>query len=175
MFDLNQILSAALTTAVAEAIKPLVERIAVLERRIDTLSSQHVAIGERLAALENNPAIGTDTTLPDRVVALETKLNTAALFEKTTTVQTDFTPAQIVEAMNNAEWLWEKVNNYVDAGIERAIDDHCSNYNHDDYDSVYNEWGGESVDDFVKDGYIEEQIEEKVKEVLNNASFSISI
>ena len=52
MFDLNQILSAALNAAVAEAVAPLVERIAVLERRIDTLSSQHVAIGERLAAQE---------------------------------------------------------------------------------------------------------------------------
>ena len=62
MFDLNQILSAALNAAVAEAVAPLVERIAVLERRIDTLSSQHVAIGERLAALENNPAQGQDLT-----------------------------------------------------------------------------------------------------------------
>ena len=62
MFDLNQILNAALNAAVAEAVAPLVERIAVLERRIDTLSSQHVAIGERLAALENNPAQGQDLT-----------------------------------------------------------------------------------------------------------------
>jgi hypothetical protein len=175
MFDLNQILSAALNAAVAEAVAPLLERIAVLERRIDTLSSQHVAIGERLAALENNPAQGVDTTLTDRVVALETKLNTAALFEKNTTVQTDFTPAQIVEAMNNAEWLWEKVNNYVDASIEQAIDDHCSTYDHDQYDEVYNEWGGESPDNFLKDEYVDDQIEEKVKEVLNNATFSISI
>jgi hypothetical protein len=81
MFDLNQILSAALNAAVAEAIKPLVERIAVLELRVDTLSSQHVAIGERLAALENNPAQGVDTTLTDRVVTLETKLTEAKLFE----------------------------------------------------------------------------------------------
>jgi hemolysin-activating ACP:hemolysin acyltransferase len=116
-----------------------------------------------------------DTTLTDRVVALETKLNTAALFEKNTTVQTDFTPAQIVEAMNNAEWLWEKVNNYVDASIEQAIDDHCSTYDHDQYDEVYNEWGGESPDNFLKDEYVDDQIEEKVKEVLNNATFSISI
>jgi hypothetical protein len=179
MFDLNQILSAALNAAVQQAIAPLVERIAVLERRIDTLSSQHVAIGERLAALENNPAIGTDTVLAERVVALETKLNTAALFEKNTNVQTNVTPAQIVEAMNNAEWLWEKVNAYIETGIEdrieRAIDDHCSNYNHDDYDNVYNEWGGESVDDFVKDGYLEDQIDDRVNETLRNATFSISI
>jgi hypothetical protein len=175
MFDLNQILSAALNAAVQQAIAPLVERIAVLERRIDTLSSQHVAIGERLAALENNPAIGTDTTLTDRVVALETKLNTAALFEKTTTVQTDFTPAQIVEAMNNAEWLWEKVNNYVDAGIERAIDDHCETYDHDSYDSVVSNWNDEDPADFLRESDLCDQIDDRVHETLRNATFSISI
>jgi hypothetical protein len=179
MFDLNQILSAALTTAVAEAIKPLVERIEKLEfvnaDRHERLRVLEGALTDRVAALENNPAIGTDTTLEARVVALETKLTEAKLFEQTTNVQTNVTPAQIVEAMNNAEWLWEKVNNYVDAGIERAIDDHCSSYDHDDYDNVYNEWGGESVDDFVKDGYLEDQIEEKVNETLRNATFSIRI
>jgi hypothetical protein len=175
MFDLNQFVSAALNAAVAEAIKPLVERIAVLELRIDTLSSQHVAIGERLAALENNPAIGTDTTLTDRVVALETKLTEAALFEKNTTVQTDFTPAQILEAMNNAEWLWEKVNNYVDAGIERAIDDHCSTYDHDDYDSVVSNWNDEDPADFLREGDLHDQIDDRVNETLRNATFSIRI
>jgi hypothetical protein len=171
MFDLNQILSAALNAAVAEAIKPLVEQIAVLERRIDTLSSQHVALGERLAALENNPAIGVDTTLEARVVALEQRPATA--------VAGVITPEMIVESMNNAEWLWEKVNAYIETGIddrmERAIEDHCETYNHDDYDNVYNAWGGESVDDFVKDGYIEDQIEEKVNETLRNASFEIRV
>ena len=183
MFDLNQILSAALNAAVAEAIKPLVERIEKLEfaviDRHQRLLVLEGALTDRVAALENNPAQGVDTTLTDRVVALETKLTEAALFEKNTNVQTNVTPAQIVEAMNNAEWLWEKVNAYIETGIEdrieRAIDDHCSNYNHDDYDNVYNEWGGESVDDFVKDGYLEDQIEEKVNETLRNATFSIRI
>jgi hypothetical protein len=55
------------------------------------------------------------------------------------------------------------------------MDNHCESYNHDDYDNVYNEWGSEEVSDFVKDGYFEDQIEEKVKEALNNATFSISI
>jgi hypothetical protein len=171
MFDLNKIVTDALTAAVQQAIAPLVEQIAVLERRIDTLSSQHVAIGERLAALENNPAIGTDTTLEQRVVALEERPATA--------VAGVITPEMIVESMNKAEWLWEKVNAYIETGIEdrieRAIDDHCSTYDHDDYDNVYSEWGGESVDDFVKDRDIEDQIEETVKEVLNNATFSVSV
>jgi hypothetical protein len=148
MFDLNAIVNAALTAAVAEAIRPLVERI---------------------TALENNPAIGTDTVLAERVKALEERPAVAGVI----------TPEMIVESMNKAEWLWEKVNAYIETGIddriERAIDDHCSTYDHDEYDSVYNEWGGESVDDFVKDGYIEEQIEEKVNETLRNASFEIRV
>ena len=148
MFDLNTIITQALNAAVAEAIKPLVERI---------------------TALENNPAIGTDTVLAERVVALETKLNTAALFEKTTTVQTDFTPAQIVEAMNNAEWLWEKVNAYIETGIEdrieRAIDDHCSNYNHDDYDRHIS-------DDSI---HFEGDLDDAVREAVGNLSFEVSV
>jgi hypothetical protein len=175
MFDLNTIITQALNAAVAEALNALVERIAVLERRIDTLSSQHVAIGERLAALENNPAIGTDTTLTDRVVALETKLTEAKLFEKTTNVTIPIDEAKMVEAMNNAEWLWEKVNNYVDAGIERAIDDHCSNYNHDDYDNVVSNWNDEDPADFLREGDLHDQIDDRVNETLRNATFSISI
>jgi hypothetical protein len=158
MFDLNQILSAALQQAVAEAIKPLVERIAALEEGC-------VGIDPRL--------------LEQRVALLETKLNTAALFEKNTTVQTDFTPAQIVEAMNNAEWLWEKVNAYIETGIEdrmeRAIDDHCSNYNHDDYDNVVSNWNDEDPADFLREGDLHDQIDDRVNETLRNATFSISI
>jgi len=136
MFDLNQILSAALNAAVAEAIKPLVERIAVLERRIDTLSSQHVAMGERLAALENNPVIDE---------------------------------AKMVEAMNNAEWLWEKVNAYIETGIEdrieRAIDDHCSNYDHDDYDRHISD----------DDKHFEGDFDDAVREAVGNLSFEVSV
>jgi phage shock protein A len=88
MFDLNAIVSAALNAAVAEAIKPLVEQIAVLEQRIATLSSQDVAMG-------------------GRIDALETKLTEVKLFEQTTHVQTLMSPEMIVDSMNNAEWLWE--------------------------------------------------------------------
>lgn len=183
MFDLNTIITQALTAAVAEAIKPLVERIEKLEfvdaDRHERLRVLEGALTDRVAALENNPAIGVDTTLEARVVALETKLTEAALFERNINVQTLITPETVVNSMNNAEWLWEKINAYIETGIEdrieRAIDDHCSTYDHDDYDNVYNEWGGESVDDFVKDGYVEEQIEEKVNETLRNASFEIRV
>jgi hypothetical protein len=176
MFDLNQILSAALNAAVAEAIKPLVERIATQEALLQNATR---IIHERLAALENNPAIGVDTTLEQRVVALETKLTEAKLFEQTTHVQTLMSPEMIVDSMNNAEWLWEKINAYIETGIddrmERAIDDHCSTYDHDEYDSVVSNWNDEDPADFLREGDLHDQIDDRVNETLRNATFSISI
>lgn len=142
MFDINAIINAAITAAVTEATKPLLARI---------------------EALENNPAIGVDTTLAARVTAIENK----------PAVQVD--EASMVEAFNSQEWFWDKINGFVESRVEEAMADHCSSYDHDEYDNMYNEWGGEDPDDFVKDGYLDDQIVEKVNDVLRNASFSISI
>jgi hypothetical protein len=151
MFDLNQILSAALNAAVQQAIAPLVERIAVLERRIDTLSSQHVAIGERLAALENNPAIGVDTTLTNRVVALEQRMD------------------HVIDASE------QRIREIAEAAAEQAMDNHCESYDHDEYDSVVSNWNDEDPADFLREGDLHDQIDDRVNETLRNATFSISI
>jgi hypothetical protein len=158
MFDLNAIVNAALQQAVAEAIKPLVERI---------------------EKLENNPAQGVDAemdlrvgVLSQRVTALESDLNEASLG---LLAANNVTPAQIVDAMNSAEWLWEKVSAYIEtgieAGIERAMDDHTSNYDHDSYDSLYQDWSDYDPASFVS----EDTIEEKVNDTLRNASFEIRV
>ncbi len=68
MIDINTILTQALAAAVAEATKPLVERIAALETR--------------LLALENNPAQGVDTTLETRLLALDEHNENAPHFDK---------------------------------------------------------------------------------------------
>ena len=147
MFDINAIINAAITAAVTEATKPLLARI---------------------EALENAP---TDLQrFDDELAHLTGRLN--ALEDKPA-VQVD--EAKMVEALNSLEWFWEKVRGFVDAGVESAMDDHTTSYDHDQYDEVYNEWGGEDPDDFVKDGYLDDQIVEKVNDVLRNASFSISI
>ena len=158
MIDINtiitQALNTAIATAVAEATKPLLARI---------------------EALENNPAIGVDTTLEARVMTLETKLTEAKLFEQTTNVTVPIDEKRMVEVLNSQEWFWEKLNAYIETGIEdrieRAIDDHLSSYNHDEYDEMYNEWGSESVSDFVKDDDIESQI----NDALRNASFEVRV
>ena len=151
MIDLNTIITQALTAAVQQAIAPLVEQITVLEQRIATLSSQDVAMGGRMEKIENNPAIGTDTVLAERVLALEQRMD------------------HVIDASE------KRIREIAEAAAEQVMEDHTSTYDHDDYDALHNEWGSEEVSDFVKDGYLEDQIEEKVKEVLNNASFSISI
>lgn len=154
MIDINtiitQALNTAIATAVAEATKPLIARI---------------------EALENNPAIGTDTVLEARVMTLETKLTEAKLFEQTTNVTVPIDEKRMVEALNSQEWFWEKLDQRIAAATEEAIDDHLSSYNHDEYDEMYNEWGGESVSDFVKDDDIESQI----NDALRSASFDVRV
>ena len=135
MIDINTLFSQILTAAVAEATKPMLERI----------------------------------------TALEIKLTEAKLFEQNTNVTIPIDEAKLVEALNGQEWFWEKVRGFADAAAEAVMEDHTSSYDHDDYDRVYSEWGGEDVSDFVKDGDLDDQIQEKVNDVLNNATLSIRI
>jgi hypothetical protein len=157
MFDLNKIVTDALTAAVQQAIAPLVEQITALEQRIATLSSQDVAMGGRIDALEN----------------------IAAEFSPTVQPAVHIDEAKMVEALNSQEWFWEKlhskISDHVSSRVEEALDDHCSTYDHDDYDNVYNEWGGEDPTEFVRESDIDDKIEGQVNEVLRNATVSISI
>jgi hypothetical protein len=134
MFDLNQILSAALNAAVAEAIRPLLERITALEERITGIVAQ--------------PAAQIDWHIDE---------------------------AKMVEALNSQEWFWEKLRRTTDAQIEQAMDDHCSTYDHDEYDSVVSNWNDEDPADFLREGDLHDQIDDRVNETLRNATFSISI
>ena len=165
MFDINAIFNDAITAAVTEATKPLLARI---------------------EALENNPAIGTDTVLEARVKVLENSATPALaerLHERVTELENKpavaIDEAKMVEALNSQEWFWEKVHNTINDNVTsrvmEAMDDHCSSYDHDDYDRVVNEWGSEDVSDFVKDGDVADTVEEKLRDILNNAALSISI
>jgi hypothetical protein len=154
MFDLNQILSAALNAAVAEAVAPLLERITALEEGC-------VGIDQRL--------------LEQRVALLETKLTEAKLFEQTTNVTIPIDEAKMVEALNSQEWFWEKLRRTTDAQIEQAMDNHLETYNHDDYDNVVSNWNDEDPADFLRESELHDQIDDRVNETLRNATFSISI
>ena len=157
MFDINTVINIAIANAVNEATRPLVEHIARLQ--------------ERLAALENSPAIGTDTALAERVAKLETKLTEADLFTKVTEVHID--EAKMVEALNTQEWFWEKLSRkakeIADAAAEEAIEDHCQTYDHDDYDRVSSAVEEFDFDDVVSRG----DLQDTVRDLLNDASIDV--
>ncbi len=148
MIDINNILTQALAAAVAEATKPLVERIATLETR--------------LLALENNPAQGVDTTLETRLLALEeSKGMTAAAF---------------VTYLDSQEWFWEKVRRFADGAVEQAIDNHeegMSHYDEDDIDTKIDAAIEQHEEN--KTHGDDDDIEEIVQKLLNSASISISV
>ncbi len=130
MFDLNAIVSAALNAAVQQAIAPLMDHVHNLDAICQTQHEAMVAMCDRIAVLENNPAQGQDLT-------------------PTTGLTRD----------------------QVEALIERTMDLHLECYDHDNYDEVYNEWGGESADAYVKAS----EVEDAVREVVEGLSFDISV
>lgn len=156
---IQEALNAHIERMVAEATRPLQERIRKLEAYEIMLTDHHDGM----------------LAMRERITALETKLTEAKLFEQTTNVTIPIDEARMVEALNGQEWFWDKVRGFVDAGVESAMDDHTTSYDHDQYDEVYNEWGCETTDEFVRDNDLEEKIEERVNDVLRNATLSISI
>lgn len=74
MFDLNAIVSAAITEAIAEAIKPLLERITALESAVDKGALAEFIEGELIASLEVTDIVGED-----RVAKIESRVEELAL------------------------------------------------------------------------------------------------
>ena len=180
MIDINTLISNALIVAVQEATKPLVERIEALQTNCAAYEILFNETRGRIAALENNPAIGVDTTLEQRITALEGSKQISA--------------DAFVTHLDQQEWFWDKLarfvvnnggsvvaddlaqikeritaiesetqgeNRYlnrddVSALIEEAMDEHTSNYDHDDYDNHIQD------DDKHFDGDIEQTIRDTV-------------
>ena len=142
MFDLNAILSAALQQAVTEAMKPWHEAV---------------------------------QTLSARVEALETRLTEAQLFQKTTEVTVPIDEARLVEVLDQQEWFWEKLNRKAgeaaEAAAEEAINDHCSTYDHDDYDNVACSVNDANLDDMVT----MDNLRDEIKQVFRDATVTIDV
>jgi hypothetical protein len=51
------------------------------------------------------------------------------------------------------------------------MDDHCSSYDHDSYDSLYGDWSDYDHASFVS----EDDIESKINDALENASFEVKV
>jgi hypothetical protein len=151
MFDLNAIVSAALNAAVAEAIKPLVERIEKLEAENKAYDSLFRAQEVRVEALENNPAIGVDTTLEQRVVALEQRMD------------------HVIDASE------KRIREIAEAAAEQVMDLHLECYDHDQYDDVVSNWNDEDPTEFVRESDLDSKVTDAVSDALSNATVSISI
>ena len=151
--NINAILSQALAAAVAQATAPLLERIAALEAqsadRHARLRVLEGALTDRVAALENNPAQGVDTTLERRVAALEA----------------GWQPEEALERLDNQEWFWNKLRNFTDGAVEKAIEEHCEEYDHDAYDRVVSALDGVDLDDYIK----RDDLDSEMRDILEDA------
>jgi hypothetical protein len=171
MIDINTILTQALAAAVAEATKPLVERIAALEAR--------------LLALENNPAQGVDTTLNAGEMALQNRVFSveavaSRLHERTLALEKHTAVLDqhggILEYLDNQEWFWEKVRRFADAAAQAHMEEHMEQANHPDEDDIQSriDCAIEQHEEDCTHGD-RDDIEEIVEKLLNNASISISV
>lgn len=110
--NINAIISQALAAAVQQAIQPLQQeyanKMAEMAQQIAALENQalveHDAVDARVAALENNPAQGVDTTLEETL-----------------------------QRLDNQEWFWNKLRNFTDTAVEQAIENHTDMYDHSDF------------------------------------------
>lgn len=143
MFDINTIINTAIAAAVAEATKPLLERIETMEK---TMVESTIALAVRCTALEAKPV--------EPLVVDEAKM---------------------VEALNSQEWFWEKLTSkakeVADAAAEAAIDEHCQNYDHDDYDRT-----SSAVDDLDLDDLVSrDDMRDTVHDLLSDATFRVRV
>ena len=138
MFDINAIVNAAISSAVEQATKPLLERLQGLQNSLERQHEGMVAMRNRITVLENNPAQGVDAPRS---------------FE------------------NLDQEFWDKVRGFIDSGIEAGLEEHCSTYDHDSYDSVVSDVEDTDLSNLVT----QDSVEDMIRDVINNASFSVSV
>lgn len=167
MIDINNILTQALTAAVTEATKPLLERIEKLETNCNAYEIMFRSHIERFEALETDAdvkALETDTLSPDDLVQVKQRIEVLE--------NTSFAPineARLVEVLDQQEWFWEKLmrkaGEAAEAAAEEAINDHCSTYDHDDYDNVSSTVNDVDLDNVVTMDNLSDEIRRTLREV----------
>ena len=101
-----------------------------------------------------------------KISELETKL---ALAELNVTVPID--EAKMVEALNSQEWFWEKLRTKVDDVVDKAMEDHTSTYNHDDYDDASRQISDIDPDDFIRS----DDLTDAVRDVLGDVRVRLEL
>ena len=165
-FDINALFSAAILNAVNAATAPLLERIELLERSL---------------VVADKAAQGNEADLFSRVEDLETIVRDRLFGEQPDKYKT----SDIDEMSSRLSLLEDRFDNITTASDERikeiaeevaeaAIYEHNDEYDHDEYDRLFNDLG-DKVNDAVNDAVEEIDFEDKVREVLRGASVSIDI
>lgn len=95
----------------------------------------------------------------------------AAQPKQEATPQTIDVPA-FIDTIDKQEWFWAKMQTFVEkeldskieAAVENAIDAHCSDYDHEEYDSIVRRLNDYDLDYFVTT----DDLESKIDEALDN-------
>ena len=164
MIDINTILTQALTQALAAATAPLVERIETLQAKCAAYEILFNETRGRITALENNPAIGVDTTLERRVAALEGDIS-----HKVQVQQANITAAlaERIAALEGSKGL---TRDDVESLIERSMDHHLECYDHDSYDNATSTVDDIDFDDFMRK---DDSLEDAIRDTVRGMSFEI--
>ena len=145
MFDINTILTQALTAAVAEATKPLVKRIAALEDRVEALAAW-------MSQAQATPAPQVEEAVSAYLDNAESFWHRIECFVQTRTA--DAVEKAVSDAIeNHEEGMTHLDEDDIYTKIDSAIGNHEENRTHGD----------------------EDDIEEMVQRLLNSASISISV
>lgn len=141
-------------------------------------------INAAIATTINNAVTAAVAPLQQEIAALKEEI---AGLKNGTAQAVPVDSLSVLNAMDNSEWFWERVAKFVagevdrsaerirevvDSAVEEAINDHCGEYDHDDYDRHI------SDDDIhVEDGNAvdPDTVRDIVKELLDDATVKFSL
>ena len=145
----------------------LTDRVAALENQALVVSN---AVDKRIAALENNPAQGVDTTLEEaaankdkherQLFVLQHLTARVTALENNPAQGVDTTLEETLQRLDNQEWFWDKLRNFTDSAVEQAIEEHKEEYDHNDFVTE------DKLDDYVQ----KDSFRDEIEDVLNNAT-----
>lgn len=170
MIDLNALISSALAAAVAEAVKPLAARVAELE------AIQARAVNPATVAEQGGQLAGLAEHLGDRLGTVLARLDTLeARPAAAVDALTSDAVSALVTHLDNQEWFWEKLmrkaGEAAESAVEEAMNDHCTTYDHDDYDNVSSTVNDVDLDNIVT----EDNLRDEIRRALRDATVSIDI
>lgn len=168
MFDFNAVVNAAIAQAVNEALLPLQQEYA------NKMGEMAQKIAQLEAQLADGLTAAVSVTVDEErmVEALDKqewfweKLCLFVVNNSSISVE-DLKGFQqrLADAEDRLEKITTASDERVQEIVEQAIDEHCTNYDHDDYDRAV-----EKIDDLNFD---EDAVEDKVRDLLDSATIRI--